>query len=78
MVVQENIHYAKTHFSELIKRTLAGDQVVIAKSGKPLVRLVPFFENSEKRVPGSAKKQFTMKPSFDDPLPSDELEEWGL
>ena len=78
MVIQENIHYAKTHFSELIKRSLAGDQVVIAKSGTPLVRLVPFFENSNKRVPGSARDQFTMKPNFNDPLPADELEGWGL
>ena len=78
MVVQENMHYAKTHFSELIKRSLAGDEVVIAKSGEPLVRLVPFHEESKKRMPGSAKGQFTMQPNFDDPLPSDELGEWGL
>ena len=78
MVIQENMHYAKTHFSELIKRSLAGDQVVIAKSGKPLVKLVPFCENSKKRVPGSAKNQVTMKPNFNDPLPPDELAGWGL
>ena len=78
MVVQENIHYAKTHFSELIKRSLAGDEVVIAKSGEPLVKLVPFHAKSKKRMPGSAKEQFTMQPNFDDPLPPDELGEWGL
>ena len=78
MIVQENMHYAKTHFSELIKRALAGDQVVIAKSGKPLVQLVPFHENSEKRTPGSAKGQFTVQSSFNDPLSPDDLKEWGL
>ena len=78
MVIQENMHYAKTHFSELIKRALAGDQVVIAKSGKPLVELVPFHESSNKRTPGSAKGAFTLKPGFNDPLSSEELEDWGL
>ena len=77
-MIQENMHYAKTHFSELIKRALAGDQVVIAKSGKPLVRLIPFHESSEIRTPGSAKGTFTLKPGFNDPLPSRELEDWGL
>jgi len=78
MVVQENMHYAKTHFSELIKRALAGDQVVIAKSGKPLVQLVPFHESSESRTPGSAKGTFTLKPDFNDPLSAQELGDWGL
>ena len=78
MVIQENMHYAKTHFSELIKRALAGDQVVIAKSGKPLVQLVPFHESSENRTPGSAKGAFTLKSGFNDPLSAKELEDWGL
>ena len=78
MVIQENIHYAKTHFSELIKRSLAGDEVVIAKSGEPLVKLVPYHAKSQNRMPGSAKEQFTMQPNFNDPLPPDELGAWGL
>ncbi len=78
MMIQENMHYAKTHFSELIKRVLAGDQVIIAKSGKPLVQLIPFHESSETRAPGSAKGTFTMKSDFNDPLSAEELEDWGL
>jgi len=78
MIVQENMHYAKTHFSELVKRALAGDQVVIAKSGKPLVELVPFKEKNAGRKPGSAKGSFQMAEDFDTPLSPDELEDWGL
>lgn len=78
MIVQENMHYAKTHFSELVKRVLAGDEVVIAKAGKPLVQLIPYIKPSGKRVPGSAIGQFTMQRGFNDPLPNDELEHWGL
>ena len=78
MIVQENMHYAKTHFSELVKRTLAGDEVVIAKAGKPLVQLIPYNKPSGMRVPGSAAGQFQMSHDFNDPLPKDELESWGL
>lgn len=78
MIVQENMHYAKTHFSELVKRVLAGDQVVIAKAGKPLVQLIPFHQPSGCRTPGSAHGQFEMGSDFDEPLAKEELEAWGL
>jgi prevent-host-death family protein len=78
MIVQENMHYAKTHFSELVKRTLSGDQVVIAKAGKPLVQLVPYQQPSGGREPGSAKGLFKMSSDFDRPLPREDLEAWGL
>jgi prevent-host-death family protein len=78
MIVQENMHYAKTHFSELVKRALSGDQVVIAKSGKPVVQLVPFHEVDAERKPGSAKGTFEMKADFNAPLSAGELEDWGL
>lgn len=78
MIVQENMHYAKTHFSELVKRALAGDEVVIAKSGKPLVQVIPYHKASGKRIPGSAGGQFEMRADFDQPLSKAELEAWGL
>ena len=78
MIVQENMHYAKTHFSELVKRALAGDQVVVAKAGTPLIQLVPFHEPSSCRTPGSASGQFEMSSDFNEPLSADELEGWGL
>ena len=42
MVVQENIYTAKTHLSKLIERALRGDEVIVAKAGRPLVVLVPY------------------------------------
>lgn len=78
MIVQENMHYAKTHFSELVKRALSGDQVVIAKAGRPLVQLVPYQKPANCRTPGSACGQFKMSENFDDPLSVEELEGWGL
>lgn len=78
MVIQENMHYAKTHFSELVKRTLAGDEVVIAQAGKPVVQLIPYSKPSGERIPGSAAGQFEIRSDFDQPLPDEELEAWGL
>jgi prevent-host-death family protein len=78
MIIQENMHYAKTHFSELVKRALSGDQVVIAKAGNPLVQLIPYQQPASSRTPGSASGRFEMGSDFDKPLPSDELESWGL
>ena len=78
MIVQENMHYAKTHFSELVMRVLAGDQVVVAKAGNPLIQLVPFHKPSEGRTPGSAIGQFEMRSDFNEALSADELEAWGL
>ena len=68
MVVQANIHEAKTHFSRLIQRALAGDEVIVAKAGKPLVRLVPVASAGPRR-PGSAKGLVEfMADDFDAPL----------
>ncbi len=68
MVVQENIHGAKTHFSRLIQRALRGDEVIIAKAGKPVVRLVPVVQDVV-RVPGGAKGMVvSMAEDFDAPL----------
>ena len=77
MTVIENIHVAKTHFSSLIGRVLQGDEVVIAKAGKPLVCIVPYRDRHPTgRVPGSARGQFTMAADFDAPLPESDLEAW--
>lgn len=78
MMLQENMHYAKTHFSELVKRVLAGDQVVVAKAGKPVVQLVPYQKASTRRNPGSARGEFEMGTDFNQPLSEDELKAWGV
>ena len=57
-MVEVNIHEAKTHLSKLLNRVSAGEEVVIAKSGKPLARLVPFQQVGQKRVPDQDKGLF--------------------
>jgi prevent-host-death family protein len=64
-----NVYEAKTNLSKLIDRALAGDDVVIARSGRPLVRLVP-IRTPAGRVAGSARGQIRMADDFDD-LPAE-------
>ena len=68
-----NIHEAKTHFSKLIERARLGEDIIVAKAGKPMVRLVPVETPRKHRQPGSARGMFTMRDDFDDPLPDDML-----
>jgi prevent-host-death family protein len=77
MVKQVNIHEAKTHFSRLLARVQEkGEEIIIAKAGKPLARLVPVIERPARRVPGSARGQIKMSSDFDEPLPQEMLEEF--
>ncbi len=69
-----NVHEAKTHFSRLLERVLNGEEVVIAKAGKPVARLLPFVdEDISPRVPGIDKGKITIMPDFDASLPEFEL-----
>lgn len=72
-----NIHDAKTHFSRLIERILLGEEIVIAKAGRPVAKLVPITPEASDRRPGSAKGTFVVPPDFDAPLPGDVIAEWG-
>ncbi len=63
---QYNIAEAKARLSGIVREVLAGDEVVIAKDAKPLVKIVPLAGG--RRRPGSAKGQVTMTPDFDAPL----------
>ena len=66
---QFNIADAKSHFSELVQRALTGEEVVIARDNKPLLRLVPVEGSRGGRQPGSAKgKILYVAPDFDEPL----------
>jgi len=56
MAIQANIHEAKTHFSELLERAHNGEEVIIAKAGKPYARLVPVVE-ARGRQPGAFRGQ---------------------
>lgn len=64
---QVNIAEAKAHFSELVQRASMGEEVVIAKDNRPLVKLVPIRPAKGKRQPGSGKGQILwMAPDFDE------------
>jgi prevent-host-death family protein len=63
-----NMHEAKTELSRLVGQALAGEEVIIARAGKPAVRLTPL---RQVRRPGSAKGTVHIAPNFDDPLPED-------
>jgi prevent-host-death family protein len=61
-----NVYEAETHLSKLIDRAMAGDEVVISRSGKPMVRLVPIAARPPRRTPGSARGRIRLSPDFDD------------
>ena len=61
-----NIHEAKTHFSKLVERAAAGEEIVIGKAGKPVARLVAYREpHALKRKPGSMRGKIRIMPGFD-------------
>ena len=79
MTITENIYEAKAHFSQLIERALAGDEVIIAKAGHPVVCIGPYRTKAPSgRSPGSAAGAFRMADDFDAPLSEEELQDWGL
>lgn len=71
-----NVHAAKTNLSRLIEQALRGEEVVIARGDKPVVRLVPIDAPMPRRRFGSLKGQLEVPDSFFDPLPEDELKLW--
>lgn len=70
-----NVHEAKTQFSKLLRRVAAGEEIVIARAGKPVARLVP-VEKSSKRLLGLDEGLFEVPEDFDAPLPEDVLREF--
>ncbi|MBK6846038.1 MAG: type II toxin-antitoxin system Phd/YefM family antitoxin [Proteobacteria bacterium] len=66
--MQVKLHEAKTHLSRLIQRALDGEEVIIAKGDKPLVRLVVLESALRKRTLGSAAGQIRIADDFDAPL----------
>jgi len=74
MTVTVNIHEAKTHLSRLLSRVLAGEEIIIAKAGKPVARLIPIGDRPATRVSGSATGKMVIAPDFDAPLPDETLE----
>lgn len=71
-----NIHQAKTHFSKLINAALAGEEIIIAKDGKPLITLTPYKKAESKRKGGQFKGMLEISSDFDKPLPPEILEKF--
>lgn len=66
-----NVHEAKTHFSRLLDRVEQGEEVIIAKSGRPVAKLVRVA--AEPRKPGRLKGRIRISSDFDEPLPDEIL-----
>jgi prevent-host-death family protein len=74
-----NVHDAKTHFSKLLDRAHAGEEIILAKAGKPYAKLVPIEKAAikRKRKPGGLKLNGSIPDAvWFDPLPDEELELW--
>jgi prevent-host-death family protein len=68
-----NVHEAKTRFSELLRRVMNGEEIVIARAGEPVAVLKPIEAPRVKRVPGNDAGKVAIRPDFDDPLPEFDL-----
>jgi prevent-host-death family protein len=71
-VAEVNIHEAKTHLSRLLRRVAAGEDIVIARAGKPVARLVPVAEPKRPRELGRDRGKIWIADDFDE-LPDDIL-----
>lgn len=64
-----NIHEAKTHLSRLVERVEAGEEITLARAGRPVARIVPYLQRRQPRTPGHWKGRVVIHEGFDDPLP---------
>lgn len=64
-----NIHEAKTHLSRLLEAVLAGEDVIIARAGRPIARLTPFDGGPPRRRFGQDAGLYDVPENFDEPLP---------
>lgn len=74
MSVIVNVHEAKTHFSRLLEQAHAGQEIIVAKAGKPYARLVPLAPGKGQRQPGRLRGRVAEE--FFEPLPDEELAAW--
>lgn len=74
MTTTVNVHEAKTQLSRLLLRVGLGEEVIIARAGKPVARLVAIAAKPLRRTPGSARGKVWVAPDFNAPLPADELD----
>lgn len=74
MSLTVNVHEAKTHFSRLLEQAHAGQEIILAKAGKPYARLMPLAPTTGRRRPG--RLQGRLSETFFDSLPEEELAAW--
>lgn len=82
MATQVNLYEAKTQLSSLVERAAKGEEIVIAKAGKPMARLVSAEEAQKPQTRRTFGQNFLgityMAPDWDAPLSGEELKDWGL
>jgi prevent-host-death family protein len=71
-MAEVGVHEAKTHLSRLLRRVAAGEEVVIARGGRPVARLVP-IDGTPRRELGRDRGLFEVPEDFDAPLPDETL-----
>jgi len=71
-----NLYEAKTALSKLVDRAAAGEEIVIAKAGTPMAKLVPFPRGTGRREPGGWQGQLFVAEDFDDDLPAELLDQF--
>ena len=69
-----NVHDAKTHLSRLLEQAHAGQEIILAKAGKPYARLMPLAPEPPRRVPGRLSGR--LDDAFFEPMPEGELDAW--
>ncbi len=76
---QVNVHEAKTKLSQLLAEVEGGREIIVARNGKPVAKLVPFPAEDKKKGfrLGTLKGKIWMSPDFDAPLSDEELKGWG-
>ncbi len=75
--IVSNLYEAKTNLSQLVDRAAAGEEIIIAKNGVPLARLVPLETSPVRRTPGGWEGGVRIADDFDAPLPPDLLAAFG-
>ena len=73
-----NLHAAKTHLSRLVDEAVAGEEIVIAKAGKPMVRLVAVARSQRRKGFGAGRGKIWISDDFDAPLPRAMLRAFGI
>ena len=74
MTEMVNVHEAKTHLSKLLERAHGGEEIILAKAGKPYARLMPLAPRERRRLGQLAGLE--LGPQFFEPLPEEELAAW--